>query len=198
MLRPSLVFLMNADVLFVQAHFSSESTAYYSAVAIVGVGLVSFTMPMAAVMFPKLVRSVAQSQKTDSLMLAVSGTFVLGLVAVLLCSAFPTLPLRILHYKNPKLWESSQLIPWFMWSMLPMTLANVMVGSLLARRDFRAVPLFVAITAAYGFELTRYLGGAEHLPMFDAYKGVILRIGLFSSLVLLVAIIFSWRPPRKG
>jgi hypothetical protein len=44
-----------------------------------------------------------------------------------------------------------------MWAMLPLTLANVLVNNLLARRDFRAVPWFVVIAIAYALEMNRYL-----------------------------------------
>jgi O-antigen/teichoic acid export membrane protein len=185
---------MNADVLFVQAHFSRAETEYYGAVAIVGVGLVTFTTPMAAVMFPKLVRSVAQSQRSDSLLLAASGTAMLGLLGALTCTIFPSLPLRIMFYNNPKLWEAAQLVPSFMWSMLPVTMGNLLVGNLLARRDFRAVPWLVAIAAGYGFELKRYLGGVSHTDLFADFKGVVFRLGVFSALMLLVAFLYSVFP----
>jgi O-antigen/teichoic acid export membrane protein len=191
----SLLFLMNADVLFVQAHFSRDDAAYYSAVAVLGIGLVSFTTPMAAVMFPKLVRSVAQSQRSDSLLLALSGTLLLGLMGAIVLTVFPTLPLRILYFKDPRMLKCATLVPWFMWSMLPMTLANVMVGNLLARRDFRAVPVFLLIAILYGFELNRYLGGVQQVELFAAFKGVIFRLGTFSALMLGIAVLFSARPP---
>jgi O-antigen/teichoic acid export membrane protein len=192
----SLLFLMNADVLFVQAHFSRDHTAYYSAVAVLGIGLFSFTTPMAAVMFPKLVRSTVQAQKSDSLLLALLGTAVLGLCGAIFLTLFPSLPLKILFFKNPNLLESAQLVPWFMWSMLPVTLANVVVGALLARRDFRPVPWLALIALAYGFELNRYLDAAQAMNIFTAFKGVILRLGLFSGLMLAVAVLFKCRPSK--
>lgn len=194
----SLLFLMNADVLFVQAHFSREDATFYSAVAVLGIGLVSFTTPMAAVMFPKLVRSVAQSQRSDSLVLALGGTLALGLIGATVLTVFPTLPLRILYFKNPAMLKCAPLVPWFMWSMLPMTLANVMVGNLLARRDFRAVPLFLLIAIGYGWGLNQYLNAAQHLELFAAFKGVIFRLGTFSGLMLGTAILFSFWTPRTA
>ncbi len=187
----AIIFLMNADVLFVQAHFAKAQTDFYGAVAIVGVGLVTFTTPMAAVMFPKLARSVAQAQRSSSLALALFGTALLGLSGAVVCSVFPSLPLRIMFYNNQRMWVAAQLVPWFMWSMLPLTLANVMVGSLLAKKDFRPVPWFVAIAIGYGIELNRFLQGAANLEMFTAFKGVILRLGVFGAAMLGVAWFFS-------
>jgi O-antigen/teichoic acid export membrane protein len=193
----AIVFLMNADVLFVQAHFSRAETAYYAAVAIVGVGLVTFTSPMASVMFPKLVRSVAQAQKNDSLLLAATGTAALGLFGALTCTLFPSLPLRIMFFNNAQLWVAAQLVPAFMWSMLPVTMANLLVGNLLARRDFRAVPWLAAIAAAYGFELNRYLSGVPHADLFAAFKGVVFRLGMFSAMMLVVAFLYSLFPRSR-
>lgn len=189
----AMLFLMNSDVLFVQAHYTRDETQFYSAVAIVGVGLVTFTAPMAAVMFPKLVRSAAQSQRTNSLFLAVTGTAVLGLLGALVCSAVPWLPVRIIYHNSPHLWKSAQLVPWFMWAMLPLTLANVLVNNLLAHRNFRAVPWFVLIAIGYALEMNRYLNHAAALEMFAAYKGVILRLGLFSFVMFAVALFYSAR-----
>jgi O-antigen/teichoic acid export membrane protein len=192
----AIVFLMSCDVLLVQAHFSREQTQYYSAVAIVGVGLVTFTTPMASVMFPKLARSSAQSQRSDSLFLAVTGTAILGLLGALVCTVAPSLPLHIIYYKNPQLWKSAQLVPWFIWAMLPLTMANVLVGSLLAQRKFRVVPWCVLIAIACGLEMNRYLNGATGLEMFTAFKGVILRLGIFSSILLAVGLAFCVKRPE--
>jgi hypothetical protein len=80
--------------------------------------------------------------------------------------------------------------------MLPVTLANVVVGALLARRDFRPVPWLALIALAYGFELNRYLDAAQAMNIFTAFKGVILRLGLFSGLMLAVAVLFQCRPAK--
>jgi hypothetical protein len=146
---------------------------------------------MAAVMFPKLVRSAAQSSRSDSFLLAVSGTALLAFLGAITCSIVPWLPVRIIYHGTPDLWPSAQLVPWFMWAMLPLTLANVLVNNLLAHRNFRPVPWFVVIAVAYAFEMNRYLNHATALEMFAAYKGVILRLGLFSLLMFVVALLYS-------
>jgi O-antigen/teichoic acid export membrane protein len=190
--------VIQADLLFVQNQFNSEVSRYYGAVAMLGVGLVSFTAPMAAVMFPKLVSSFVQSQKTNSLALALAGTALLAGLGALVCTVLPWLPLRILHFNKPDLWVSAELVPWFMWAMLPVTLANVLTSNLLAQQRFWAVPWLIAIAVAYGFNLRSYLSEAALiLPHFAVFKGVIFRLGVFSSLLLLVSLIFTlW--PRKG
>ena len=47
----------------------------------------------------------------------------------------PSLPLRIMHFRNPELWKSAQLVPWFMWSMLPLTVGNVVIGRVVVEEN---------------------------------------------------------------
>lgn len=187
----SILFLMNADVPFVQSYFKEDVTAFYSAVAMVGVGLVTFTTPMASVMFPKLVRSAAQAQKSNSLALAMAGTLILGLVGAGLCTVFPSLPLRVLFFNRPDLWQSAQLVPGFMWAMVPVTVANVLVNNLLAKQRFKAVPWLVLIALGYAIALNTYLRHSAGVDHFTAFKGVILRLGMFSTLLLAVSAAFT-------
>jgi O-antigen/teichoic acid export membrane protein len=186
------LFLLNADVIFVQANFSPEIAPFYSAVAMVGVGLVTFTGPVATVMFPKLVRSAAQSQRSNSLVLALGGTILLGAVGALICTVWPALPLRILFFNQPEYWVSKQLVPWFIWAMLPVTVANVLISNLLARQQFRAVPWLVVTAAGYGFTLNYYLHHTAKADHFAVFKGVILRLGLFAVVILLISAAFSF------
>jgi len=118
-------------------------------------------------------------------------------VGALLGSIVPWLPLQIIYGKASIFMKSAQLVPWFMWAMLPLTLANVLAGSLLARRNFRVVPWFVLIAALCGLEMNRYLNGAVEMEMFAAFKGVILRLGIFSTLMLGVAFIFNALPGKR-
>jgi O-antigen/teichoic acid export membrane protein len=173
--------MINADMLFVQNYFSEEQANYYAAVAMVGVGLVTFTTPMAAVMFPKLVSSQVRGQRSDSFLLAFGGTLVLGAAAALFCTLLPSLPLRIMFFNKPALWASAQLVPWFMWCILPVTLTNVLIADLLAKERFQVV-------------LTN-VPKADH---FAAFKGVILRLGIFSSLLLAVSAAYSYRARRTS
>jgi O-antigen/teichoic acid export membrane protein len=192
----SVLVVMNADMLFVQAHFPSDQSKFYAAVAMVGIGLVTFTTPMASVMFPKLVTSVAKGQRSNSFMLALAGTALLGIFGALACTVLPELPLRILFFNKPEFWVSSQLIPWFMWCMLPVTVANVMVSDLLAKRRFAIVPWLVLIAIAYCWAIHQFLGTIPKEDHFAAFKGVIQRLGIFAMLLLLVAGAFSFFASR--
>ena len=194
----SVLVVMNADMLFVQAHFPSDQSKFYAAVAMVGVGLVTFTTPMASVMFPKLVTSVAKGQRSNSFALALAGTGLLGIFGALTCTLLPWLPLRILFFNKPEFWVSSQLIPWFMWCMMPVTVANVMISDLLAKRRFAVVPWLVTIAAGYCWAIHHFLSVVPTEHHFAVFKGVIQRLGIFSLLLLTVAGIFSFRARKTG
>ena len=192
----SILFLMQADVLLVQSHFPREMTQFYIAASVIGVGLVTFTTPMAAVMFPKLVRSFAQGQRSNSLLLALLGTLVLGLLGAVTCTLWPELPLHIMFFRKPEFLQSAVLVPWVIWSMLPLTLANVLISSLMAQARFAAVPWLLLVAAGYGFVLFRYVNASQDMPVFEAFRGVIQILGLFSCLLLAVALFFAMIWPR--
>src|SRR5438034_1494191 len=133
-------FMSNADVVFVQGVFSASQTPLYMPAAMIGLALVTFTTPLASVMFPKVVRSMALTQDTRALRQALGATALLGSVAALACTLLPKLPLRIIYFSNPKYWEAAPLVPWFAWCLLPLVLSIVVVAYLLTRDRFDIVP----------------------------------------------------------
>ena len=189
--------MLSADVLVVRGIFPERQTGFYSAAAIIGRALVLFTVPLAAVMFPKVVQSAARSEQTDVVAHAVGATAVAGIAAALFCTILPGLPLQLVY--GPEYLVIKPLVPWFAWCMLPLTLANVLISNLLAREKFAVVPLLVALALAYGavllsvspmLALTRDGSQAEQLA---AFKTVVQIIGTFSVLLLTVSIYFTWQ-----
>lgn len=144
-----VLFMSNFDVIFVQSIFSKEESFLYTPAAMIGLALVTFTTPMAAVMFPKVVRSAAGAGPTDAARKAVIATALLGGMAALACTLLPALPLRIIYFRTPFYWQASPLVPWFAWALLPLILANVLLTNLLARERFRVVPLALAVALGY-------------------------------------------------
>jgi O-antigen/teichoic acid export membrane protein len=186
-------FMMAADQIVVQRFFDREVTARYGAAGMIGRALVFFTGALVAVMFPKIVRSVAKSEKTDVAAIALATTAIVGTLAGIVFTIVPALPLKILYYFQPEYWSSSQLVPWFVWCMLPLTLANVLINNLLARGRFACVPWLLLVAAGYGAALVLRADKFAHAEMFTAFKMVIQTIGAFSLLLLAVAAFFTWR-----
>ncbi len=179
----SFTYMFTQDMITVQRYFE-KNTAEYGAARIVGAALVFLTAPLAAVMFPKVVRSAALSEKTNVLAQALGATGIIGAVAALACTLMPELPLRILS--RDQFIESAWLVPWFAWCMLPLAVANVLINNLLARERYAAVPWLVAVAVGYGVTL-RY--------MHDSFTSVIKTLGAFGLLLVAVCVVFTvWQP----
>jgi O-antigen/teichoic acid export membrane protein len=189
-------FMLAADMIFVQKFFSKEQTGFYAAAGTVGRSLVYFTLPVAGVMFPKLARSRATGEKSNALALALGITALAGLGAALMCTLFPALPVRILLNKSYQE-ISAPLVPWFAWGMLPLTLATVLINSLMAQARFAAVPWLVAV--AGGYALTLYLRlGALANPTDKQFPIVVQTLGMFSLLLLAICAWFTWGAKSKA
>jgi O-antigen/teichoic acid export membrane protein len=181
------MFMLSADMVFVQRFFSKEQTGFYAAAGMIGRALVFFTLPLTAVMFPKVVKSAARAEKTDVLLQALGVTALAGGAAALGCTLFPSLPLRVVYDKS-FLDVATPLVPWFAWCMLPLTLSNVLINGLLARAQFRAVPWLVAVATGYGLALN-----FRH----ESFLMVIQTLGIFGVLMLGVCAWFTWGSPKS-
>jgi O-antigen/teichoic acid export membrane protein len=186
------MFMLSADMIFVQSFFSKEQTGFYAAAGTIGRALVFFTLPLTAVMFPKVVQSAARSEKTDVLLQALGVTALAGVAAAVGCSIFPSLPLRVVYDKS-FLEVATPLVPWFAWCMLPLTLANVLINGLLARGQFRAVPWLAGVAVLYGCTLYARLHSSR-----GTFEAVIQTLGIFGVLLLGVCAWFTWGVKPKA
>jgi O-antigen/teichoic acid export membrane protein len=173
------------DPVVVQHAFTN--TGGYNAARLVGAALVFLTAPLAVVLFPKIARSHALSEKSNVLLQALGATGLIGALAALASTLFPELPLRIMS--GTQYIESAPLVPWFAWCMWPLAIANVLINNLLARERFAAVPWLLAVAAGYGITLQ-----FRH----DSFTTVIRTLGLFGLLLVVVCVVFTIRQPRAG
>jgi O-antigen/teichoic acid export membrane protein len=187
----STLFIINVDMPLVQSHFPNEISRFYAAAETIGIAVVTLCVPVAAVMFPKLVRSRATASRSDALSMAVIGTAAIAGAAALFCTMLPELPIRILFFKNPELLKSAPLIPWFMWAMVPVTIYNVLINNLIAHERYGIVPFAAILPIAYALTLHFYLKGAGSVPPFEAFKRVIQILMGFSAALMLIATYFS-------
>jgi len=123
--------------------------ARYSPAQTVGFGLTQFTVPLALVMMPRLARSAAMGEASNSLKLTVLCTAAMGGSAALACTILPRLPLQVMFFNKPENWAAAPLVPWFAWAMTFFTLANVFLNDLFARRRFGVVAVIVVLSAGY-------------------------------------------------
>lgn len=186
----AVTFIGAADTLFVQSQFDRNLTRLYGAGVIVGFGLSQFTMPIASVMFPKIAGGTGADAALRHTLL---GTAALGGAVALVCSLMPTLPLRVIYFRNPEEFlPAAPLVPWFAWSILVLVLANVLVQNLLARERFAIVPWLVAIAGGFAGGLwwvQPKLAGLEPMLAF----GLVVKVLAVACVTLLAtAIFFTW------
>jgi|TARA_B100000959_G_scaffold284788_1_gene357368 O-antigen/teichoic acid export membrane protein len=208
-----LVIMFSADVLFVQETFPDTQTHFYMPVATVGLALFMFTTPMGMVMFPKLVSSHAEGKGNVALRYAFIGTFILGSLAFVILLLIPKLPLWIIYFKNPIYWQSSPLIPWYIASLFPLLLANVIIGNLLAKERLNGwkCAVLLLLAAGYAFALVnqrpQLLAMTNEVVMAknvltnttkDAFQRVIITFGVFNLAFLAVAGLFTWLSQRSA
>jgi len=111
------------------------------------------------------------------------------------CTLFPKLPLAILF---PDKLAAAPLVPWYVWALVPLTLANVLVQNLLARGRFAATLWLIAVPILYGLTLLAFTPSLLAMgDDFAAFKAIIQIMGCFCLLLFCVAAWFTWRKPAK-
>jgi O-antigen/teichoic acid export membrane protein len=189
-------FMLSADLIFTRYFFPSEQTGFYAAAGTIGRALIFFTQPLTLVMFPKLARSAATGEQSNALGLALGATLLMGGAAAIACTLFPSLPLLIMGGK--KYLVAAPLVTWFAWCMLPLTLSNVLVSSLMARSRFAAVPWLVLVAIGYGVALA--VVGRQAGSLADTQAGLrmmIQTLGVFNLLLFGVCAWFTWGKSGK-
>ena len=181
-------FMFSADMIAARNILSEDDSDLYGAAGMFGRGLVIFTAPLAAVMFPKMVKALGDSKMTV-LGQAIKGTVLLGLLCCVGCSLaawlLPGLSGKIeaLATKQKVISEIGALLPFFVWGMLPLALANVYVAALLAKEQYRGVPALVAVAAVYAAALL----WLATKPIPPDQQTIVLTLGGFNVIYLGVA-----------
>ena len=179
-------FMFTSDTMFAKAFFSPDDMKPYVAAGTLSRGLLWLVLPLAAVMFPKIVQSTVKRQKTNLFGLVVLGTAVIGVCGMLGLWLVGPLVVKLL-FKPQDVPGTMALIPWYAGAMVPLAMANVMANDLLARARFGVVPFMVVLAVAYGFTLpwmlNRYPG---HLEV------ALQTLGAFNLLLFGVCAWFVW------
>lgn len=185
-------FMFTSDTMFAKAYFSDEQMAPYVAVGTLSRALLWLVLPLAAVMFPKLVHASAKSEKTNLFGLVVLGTAVLAAGGALCLWIGGPLLVKIV-YKSGYVAEAVKLLPWYAGAMVPLAMANVMVNDLLARERYGVVPWMVVLATAYGFTLPWML---NHYP--GKIEIVLQTLGVFNLLLFVICAWFVWGNKPKA
>jgi O-antigen/teichoic acid export membrane protein len=182
-------FLASADALVAQSYLGGKEgeAAAYMFGGTLARAIPLLTVPLAAVMFPKLVHSAALSQKTNLMGVTLLGTAVLGGVGALGLTL--TAPLLIKIGSKPEYVSIVPLIPLFGWVMVPLSVGNVLLYNLMAHSRFKVVPALVAVAVGYWVALQYH---------HDSFKMIIQTLGVFSLIFLAVCLVFSWSSRKAG
>jgi O-antigen/teichoic acid export membrane protein len=175
-------FLFSADTSFVDAYFGANRTAPYGAAGTLSRALLWLVLPLAAVMFPKIVHSTAKLEKLNLLGLVLLGTSLLVICGVLGLWWLGPWLVRFV-YPPEYATEALAILPWYAGAMVPLALANVLVNNLLARSRFQVVPFLVLLAMFYGLALTRY---------HDSFVTVLKTLCVFNALFFVICAGFTW------
>jgi len=190
---PSLIgftacqFMFSADTIFVGAFFSADDTGFYAAAGTLSRALIWLVLPLATVMFPKLVHSAAKSEKSNLLgltLLSTAGLAVVGAVGLVILGPWAVK----LVYKPSYLAVATSILPWYAGAMIPLSVANVLVNNLLAKSDLRVVPWLAVLAIGYAITLNLW---------HPSLKAVLQAFGGFTTLLFLVCAFFTWWLPAK-
>jgi O-antigen/teichoic acid export membrane protein len=185
-------FFLTADTIFVKRYFPGDITGFYVSAGTLSRALLWLVLPLATVMFPKIVHSAAKSEESNLLGMVLLGTAILaagGAAGLWLLGPW----IVKLIYQESYLQIALSVLPWYAWAMVPLALANVLINNLLARANFRIVPALAALAAAYGVALAVVGRHAGNLTDPQAGLRMMLQtLGAFNLLLLAVCAGFTW------
>lgn len=185
-------FMFTADTMVTKWFFSGDEMKQYGAAGTLSRALLWLVLPLAAVMFPKLVQSHTRSQKTNLFNVVIFGTALLAFLGA--AGLWLVGPWVVkLVYSAGDVPRTVALLPWYAGAMIPLALANVMANDLMARARFKVVPLMVVVGIAYAIALPLLL------KQFPGRLEVVLQtLGGFNLLLFVVCAWFTWRKPAAA
>lgn len=180
-------FLFSADAIVAQKFLGAEGKAAdYIFGGTLCRAIVLFTVPLAAVMFPKLVHSAARSQKSNVMGLTLFGTFGLSALAVIGLSLVSPFIMRM--FSKGDYQTMVPLMPLFAIGMTFLGMGNVLLYNLMAHSRFKSVPLLVALAVGYWVALQHF---------HDSFKMIIQTFCLFGLAYLALCALFTWGFDRR-
>lgn len=179
-------FLFTSDTIFAMAYFNGDAMKPYVLAGTLSRALLWLVMPLAAVMFPKIIQSTMQRQKSNLFGLVVLGTAALSFCAMIGLWVTAPIVVRIVG-KSGDVAGTVALIPWYAGAMVPLAMANVMVNDLLARSKFAVVPFMILVAIGYGFAMPFML---SHFP--GRLEIPLQTVGIFNLLLFGVCAVFTW------
>jgi O-antigen/teichoic acid export membrane protein len=185
-------FMFASDTMFAKGFFSNEAMKPYGVAGTLSRALLWLVLPLAAVMFPKLVHSHTKSEKSNLFGIVVIGTGILTACGAIGLWLVGPLVVKIV-FRASDVAATSALLPWYGSAMIPLALANVVVNDLMARSRFGIVPAMLTIAAVYSITLLYML---HHRP--GHLEVVLQTLAVFNTILLIVCLLFRWKSNTKA
>ena len=180
----TLLFTM--DMWASQGSLSPADKDSYGAAATVARVVMWVSAPMVLVMFPKIAASAGTGEDRRVLFLTVGATALAAGGAAVVCTLFPALPLLVLQGKKLA-GTAAPLVPQYVWCLLPLALANVLLNNLLARKRYWVVVPLGAVVLGYWLALQRF---------HDSPQQIIWTMGGAATAALMVCVLATWIQPK--
>jgi O-antigen/teichoic acid export membrane protein len=170
--------LFTADTILVKDFFPKADADYYVGAGTLSRALLWLVLPLASVMFPRLVHSDTKSQKSNLMGMVLLGTAILSIVGALgLALLGPVVvPMIPGAFKNNAA-QICALLPWYGAAMVPLAVSNVLLNQLLARPDSKFPLAATVLIAAVGYLVVLY--------HFHPHPVTVLQVMGLANLVLL-------------
>lgn len=146
----SYAILMNADLIFVKHYFSPDEAGVFARAATIGRSVIFLPMPIALVMFPKVITSGPSTRDSRITLLKA-----LGLVVLLIASAVgltvtvPWLPLWVIYGIRDPSPEMTSLLISVVCAMAPLALTFLLMNYEIAQHRFSMTALLMVCCAIY-------------------------------------------------
>jgi O-antigen/teichoic acid export membrane protein len=142
--------LFTADTILVKSYFTPAEEDFYVGAGTLSRALLWLVLPLASVMFPRLVHSAAKSEKSNLMGMVLLGTAVLSILGSLSLSLLGPFIAKLVFTKTVAASVSS-LLPWYSAAMVPLALSNVLLNQLLSRPDSKWMLAVFILSAAIGY-----------------------------------------------
>ena len=173
--------LFTTDTLFAKASFTPVQSDCYVAAGTLSRALMWLVLPLASVMFPRIVQAAARTEKTDLVKWVLWGTFALAVLGVLGLWILGPWVVRLV-YKPGYVALTTELLTWYAAAMVPLAVANVRLNDTLARPNSQWIFSSCVLAVAIGYLFT--------LSRFHASPIQVLKIMLgFNTLLLVVCLL---------
>jgi len=144
--------LMNLDLILVKRFFTSDEMGVFAQAGTIARMFAWITGPVILAMFPKIVHETVENHQVLPLFVrATLFSIIIVVGASLFCSVFPEFMARMLFKTSSNNLHS--LIRLAVWTFAPFPVFKMMLNFLIARNQFRILPVLGVICFSYAFTL---------------------------------------------